>query len=129
MFNNQNIWANLQHHDPTAITYNLHDETCWKPFLTYSKGQVQKGTAPKEIPQKEGAPKENEEVWRGKLGIFYNFNNLRPPMTERELKKSRVEIIKAIRFGVENARSGHNLQTKWRKQVRDYLLVIKVLML
>ena len=65
-------------------------------------------------------PSGEEVAWRKKLGIFYNFNNIKPPMNDRELKKLKVEIIKAVNFGIENARSGFNLTTRWKHPVRIF---------
>ncbi len=33
IFNHKNIWANLQNADPMLISYELHDDTLWLPFV------------------------------------------------------------------------------------------------
>lgn len=33
IFNHKNVWANLQHADPTKILYHIHDDTMWLPFV------------------------------------------------------------------------------------------------
>ena len=33
IFNHKNVWANLQHADPTKILYHIHDDTMWLPYV------------------------------------------------------------------------------------------------
>ncbi|KAI9317369.1 hypothetical protein DFJ73DRAFT_635749, partial [Zopfochytrium polystomum] len=35
VFNEENIWANVQRHDdPARVSWNIHDAACWRPFFS-----------------------------------------------------------------------------------------------
>ena len=93
----------MQHENPAKIKYHIHNPVHWKPFLT--------------IPNADDTA---DEAWKSKLGVFYNFKNLFPPIPERERRRLTDEINSAVNFGVTAARSGANLETKWKLPVYNF---------
>jgi hypothetical protein len=49
--------------------------------------------------------------WSSKIGGFFDCRNPSPPLTDEQMKALIVDITDAIKFGIENARSGESLIT------------------
>lgn len=96
IFNRNNIYANFQYHDPMSIKYNLYDNECWRPYIYHS-----------------------DTIWRGKFEPFYSLTNPGPCYSPGLVNKMKESLIKEMRVGLTAARSGKNLQTKFKKKVSD----------
>jgi hypothetical protein len=95
IFNRTNIYTNMQFHDPEKITYNLYDKSRWRPYIT--------------LP--------NDVIWKGKFDPFYSLSNFGPTYTPGLVNKMKESLIKEMRVGIAAARSGKNLQTRFKKKV------------
>lgn len=89
IFNNKNIYMNLQHFDPSRIIYDLYDNTLWNPFV----------------------PKSTKI-----FSAFYPPPILLPPLHLPQAKKLQSNILKEIKIGISALRSGKNLPTSWKNQ-------------
>ena len=89
VFNNRNIYMNMQHFDPSRILYDLYDETLWKPFSPNHKDT---------------------------FSAFYSPPIFHPPLALPLAKKLHISIIKEIELGISSLRSGKNLGTSWKNQ-------------
>lgn len=89
IFNNKNIYMNLQHFDPTRILYDIYDKTLWCPFVP-----------------------DNQKVF----GAFYSPPTLHPPLHLPVAKRLHDSIIKEIKISISALRSGKNLGTSWKNQ-------------
>lgn len=100
IFNRNNIYMNLQYHDPSQIKYNLYDNECWMPYIGLKSNQI----------------------WRGKFEPFYSLSNFGPVYSPGLVNKMKESLIKEVRVGITAARSGMNLQTRFKKKVNFYIL-------
>jgi len=91
----------MQHQNPAKVKFHLHNSTHWYPYL-FTEEEEDKIAA-----------------WKRKLGVFYNFKNLYPPLSPIETKRLTEKVIEAVVFGVQAARSGANLDTEWKKDNRS----------
>jgi hypothetical protein len=98
----------MQYPHPGKIKFNLHIQEEWNPYFFLDDP---------EIPGKR-------ETWRDKLGIFYSFNSMSPPLYLTDLKRLNDDIHKAVTFGITAARSGSNYQTTWKSPV--YFIIISL---
>ena len=89
IFNNKNIYMNMQHYDPARIIYDIYDDTLWSPFMPG-----------------------NQKIF----GAFYAPPILYPPLHLPSAKKLHENIIKEIKIGISALRSGKNLGTSWKNQ-------------
>jgi len=106
IFNNNNIYANCQYHDPSNIYYNFYEKNQWYPYFIIDK----------------------KNIWRGKFETFYSLSNFGPVYSPGLIKKMTDALIKEMRVGIAAARSGKNLTTKFKpknekinKQLSKYL--------
>jgi hypothetical protein len=95
IFNRNNIFSNLQFHDPLQIKYNLYEKNHWRPYFTL----------------------ERNNIWRGKFEPFYSLSNFGPCYSPGLVNKMKESLIKEMRVGITAARSGMNLPTKFKKKV------------
>jgi C2 domain len=105
IFNNKNIFMNLQHFDPARILYDIYDNTLWHPFI--------------------------ESNFKP-LGAFYPPPILSPPLLPPLAKKLYASILKEMKMGISALRSGKNLGTSWKNQkdqciqlMEDHLLFLE----
>jgi centrosomal protein CEP76 len=92
IFNNKNIFMNLQHFDPTRLIYDIYDDTLWYPFV-----------------------KNNFKAYPA----FYPPPIMVPPLSLAQSKKLHSSIIKEMKISISALRSGKNLGTSWKNQ-NDY---------
>ena len=99
IFNQNNIFANCQFHMPEQIYYNIYDQTQWLPFFYLEKkdGQITK-------------------FWKGKFPQFYSLSNFSPCYSPGLVRKMTDSLIKEMRQGIDAARSGKNLPTRFKKK-------------
>jgi hypothetical protein len=104
IFNRNNIYANIQYHDPIFIKYNIYDKASWMPYIRLKA----------------------EKIWRGKFEQFYQMPNFGSPYSPGMVNKMKESLIKEVRVGIMASRSGMNLPTKFKKKVKylDYLFVL-----
>ena len=95
IFNRNNVYANMQYHDPAHIMYNLYDKNAWLPYF------LLKG----------------DQLFRGKVEPFYSISNFGSPYTPSLINRMKDNLIKEMRIGITAARSGLNLQTRFQKKV------------
>jgi hypothetical protein len=107
IFNRNNIYANIQYHDPAYIRYNLYDKDCFYPYLVLK----------------------NDQIWRGKFETFYSLSNFGTPYSPGLVNKMKENLIKEMRVGITAARSGMNLQTKFKKKVKININILKYLLI
>ena len=84
LFNNKNIYMNLQHFDPSRILYDLYDTTLWHPFV----------------------PK-NTKIFTA----FYPPPILSPPLLFPAAKRLHASIQREMKIQISALRSGKNLGT------------------
>ena len=89
IFNNKNIFMNLQHFDPSRIIYDLYDESLWFPFVC-----------------------KNFKAF----SAFYPPPVMVPPLSLPQSKKLHSSIIKEMKISISALRSGKNLGTSWKNQ-------------
>jgi len=94
IFNRRNIWANCQFHDPCHIRFNIYDEDCWYPFINLKNGKI----------------------WNDKFEPFFSLANFSSQLSPNQVLRMRETLIREVRIGVTAARSGMNLQTKFKKK-------------
>jgi hypothetical protein len=94
IFNRNNIFANKQFHDPAHIKYNVYDREQWLPYVSLK----------------------DNIIWRGKFEPFYSLTNFGPVLSPGLINKMNESLIKEVRIGITAARSGMNLQTKFKKK-------------
>ena len=99
IFNQNNIFANCQFHMPEQIYYNIYDQTQWLPFFYLEK--------------KDG---EITKFWKGKFPQFYSLSNFSPCYSPGLVRKMTDSLIKEMRQGIDAARSGKNLPTRFKKK-------------
>jgi centrosomal protein CEP76 len=87
IFNNSNIYLNLQYFDPAKILYDIFDTTLWHPFIP----NFNKNFLPFYPPP-----------------VFYP-NILKDPALKLQNK-----LLKEIRVGISALRSGKNKGTSWK---------------
>ncbi len=107
--NRNNIWISLNNHDPKAIKYNIYEKSRWMPFFDLKDDHVCPG---------------QDKIWRGCFDMFYSLTNFGPSFKPKMVNKMRDGLIKEMRVGITAARSGMNLQTKFKKkneQINDNL--------
>jgi hypothetical protein len=75
--------------------YNIYDNQNWLPYVRFDNG----------------------DIFRGKFEPFYSVSNLGPVLSPGLVNKMRDSLIKEMRVGITAARSGMNLQTKFKKKV------------
>eukprot|EP00742_Colponemidia_sp_Colp-10_P006244 GILJ01006691.1.p1 GENE.GILJ01006691.1~~GILJ01006691.1.p1 ORF type:complete len:1125 (+),score=212.68 GILJ01006691.1:105-3479(+) len=92
IFDDQNLWGNLQNADPTKILYNLDNPERWHPFFTIPK----------------------------KLDPFYTPKTMGPPMSEDRARLVKSRILDELTQGFTTARTAASLPTKWVKD-RDFV--------
>lgn len=95
IFNRNNIYFNMQYHDPYFIKYNLYDRECWRPYVSLS----------------------TDGIFRGRFEPFYSLTNFGPCYSPGLVNRMKESLIKEMRVGITAARSGMNLQTKFKKKV------------
>ncbi len=95
IFNRNNVYANIQYHDPAFIKYNIYDRTQWLPYF-FLKG---------------------DKIWNGKFEHFYPLLNFGSSYSPGMINKMKDSLIKEMRVGIMAARSGMNLETKFKKKV------------
>lgn len=93
IFNRNNIYMNMQYHDPMFIKYNLYDKECWRPYIL-----------------------NGDSIWRGKFEPFYSLTNFGPCYSPGLINKMKESLVKEMRVGLTAARSGKNLQTRFKKK-------------
>jgi hypothetical protein len=98
IFNHKNIWANIQHQNPSKIMYELHNTNQWRPFLSVWNGKV-------------------EMPWLSKVGAFYSVSNLEAPISPEDIARIETMILKDIKFTIDSQRSSLNLERKFRSPV------------
>jgi len=94
IFNRKNIFANTQFHDPSHIKYNIYQSECWYPYINLKNGKI----------------------WNDKFEAFFSMTNFSNQYSSGLIHKMREALIKEIRVGITAARSGMNLQTKFKKK-------------
>jgi hypothetical protein len=94
IFNRNNIYINKQYHDPAHINYNLYEKEEWMPYITLK----------------------DDQIWRGKFEPFYSPTSFGPVLSPNLINKMTESLIKEVRVGITAARSGMNLQTKFKKK-------------
>lgn len=97
IFNRNNIYSNMQYHDPYYIKYNLYDNETWRPYLIMN----------------------NDSIFRGRFEPFYSLTNFGPCYSPGLVNKMKESLIKEMRVGITAARSGMNLQTKFKKKTEQ----------
>jgi hypothetical protein len=102
IFNRNNIFSNMQYHDPYSIKYNIYDNDCWRPYVTLN----------------------NDGIFRGRFEPFYSLTNFGPCYSPGLVNKMKESLIKEMRVGITAARSGMNLQTKFKKKVKNKFFII-----
>ena len=98
IFNQKNIWANIQHQNPAKIMYEISNPNSWRPFLAYWDGKT-------------------EMPWLNKVGSFHCISNLEPPMQPEQITAIETMVLKDIKFTINCQRSGLNLESKFRSPV------------
>ena len=96
IFNRNNVYFNMQYHNPQNILYNIQDSSLWKPLFFADKGNQFKGT----------------------FEPFYSMTNFGPTYSPGLVNRMKETLIKEMRVGITAARSGKNLQTKFKKKVK-----------
>lgn len=89
IFNNKNIFLNLQHFDPSRILYDIYNPSLWYPFV-----------------------KKNFIAYPA----FYTPPVLIPPLSIPQARRLHSSIIKEMKIGISALRSGKNLGTSWKNQ-------------
>ena len=102
IFNHKNVWANIQHQNPSKIMYELHNMNQWRPFLSVWNGKV-------ELP------------WLSKVGAFYSISNLEAPISSEDITRIETMVLKDIKFTIDSQRSSLNLERKFRSPVSGRL--------
>jgi hypothetical protein len=97
IFNRNNIYSNMQYHDPYFIKYNLFDNETWRPYFFMN----------------------NDSIFRGRFEPFYSLTNFGPCYSPGLVYKMKESLIKEMRVGITAARSGKNLQTKFKKKTEQ----------
>jgi hypothetical protein len=104
IFNHKNIWANIQHQNPSKIMYEISNPNMWRPFLAYWDGKV-------------------EMPWLNKVGSFHCISNLEAPIQPEEITAIETMVLKDIKFTINCQRSGLNLESKFRSPVKFLLSI------
>ena len=104
IFNHKNIWANIQHQNPSKIMYELYNTKQWRPFLSVWNGKI-------ELP------------WLSKVGAFYSISNLEAPISTENIVSLETMIMKDIKFTIDSQRSSLNLDRKFRSPVTWILIL------
>lgn len=89
IFNNKNIFLNLQHFDPSRIIYDIYDHNLWYPFVN-----------------------KNFTAYPA----FYTPPVLVPPLSLPQARRLHTALIKEMKIGISALRSGKNLGTSWKNQ-------------
>jgi hypothetical protein len=63
----------------------------------------------------------SDEIFRGKFESFYSINKFGPVLSPGLVNKMIEGLIKEMRVGITAARSGMNLQTRFKKKVLIFL--------
>ena len=104
IFNRNNIWINLNNHDPKYMKYNIYDPERWMPFFDIRDRNNQDSSSI------EGP------IWTGNFDMFYSLTNFGPSFRPKTVNKMRENLIKEVTRGIIAARSGLNLQTRFKKK-------------
>ena len=94
IFNNRNVFMNLQHFDPARILYDIQDTSRWYSFK-----------------------QDNHTAFTP----FYSPPNFRPALKPAQALKLQNKILKEVKSGINALRSGKNLATSWKNN-KDYLV-------
>lgn len=76
--------------------YNLYDNTRWRPLFHTDN---------------------DNNIFKNKFEPFYSMTNFGPTCSPKLVNKMKESLIKEMRVGITAARSGKNLQTKFKKKV------------
>ncbi len=97
IFNRNNVYFNMQYHNPQNILYHIDDSSLWRPLFNL------------------GNEKNN---FKGTFDPFYSMTSFGPTYSPGLVNKMKERLIKEMRVGITAARSGKNLQTKFKKKVK-----------
>ncbi|MCQ2815995.1 MAG: C2 domain-containing protein [archaeon] len=86
IFNQNNIFANCQYHEPDHIKYNIYEKSKWYPYFSLK-----------------------DKIWRGKFDAFYSLSNFGPVYSPGLVDKMVQALIKEMRVGIAAARSVNNI--------------------
>jgi len=103
IFNKNNIFANRQYHDPAHIKYNLYQKKEWIPYCHLKE----------------------EKIWRNKFQNFYSMMNFGSAISPGLIVKMTNALVKEVRVGIAAARSGMNLQTRFKKKNEQVNLILR----
>jgi len=67
----------------------------------------------------------DESIWKGKFESFYSMTNFGPVLSPGLILKMTNSLVKEIRVGIAAARSGMNLQTKFKKKNEEINTILK----
>ena len=99
IFNNKNLFANIQNEKPDKIYYNLNNKNRWKPlFKNYT----------------------TNEIWNDNLGSFIKNRKLYESFSKKKLEEFELKIQKDIQFTINYQRSFKNMETKWKNKNFDF---------
>ncbi|EGR30333.1 hypothetical protein IMG5_134820 [Ichthyophthirius multifiliis] len=89
IFNQKNVYGNINNQNPSQIYYHLHDKTQWNPFI---------------------------KDFNQKIGSFFISANPFPRMKQTESQEKYEKIIKEIKYGIAKIRNNQGLTVKWKNQ-------------
>ena len=99
IFNNKNLFANIQNEEPNKIYYDLNDKNRWKPlFKNFT----------------------TNEIWNKSLGSFIKNRKLYESFSKNKIEEFENKILKDIQFTINYQRSFKNLETKWKNKNLDF---------
>jgi hypothetical protein len=82
IFNRNNIWVNLNNHDPKYMRYHIHMEENWMPFF-----DVKDSTLSNKV----------EKIFTGTFDPFYSLTNFGNALKPKVVNKMRDSLIKELR--------------------------------
>lgn len=67
----------------------------------------------------------DEKIWRGKFDHFFSMTNFGPAISPGLVVKMTNALVKEVRVGIAAARSGMNLQTRFKKKNEQINIVLR----
>ena len=67
----------------------------------------------------------DDSIWKGKFENFYSMTNFGPVLSPGLVLRMTNSLVKEIRVGIAAARSGMNLQTKFKKKNEQINIILK----